>query len=81
MITAIVTYGIPDGIDAKEFVDTLTSPESFNTSYVSFSLELKDDTHLSIPISYEWGDETSVHGIGSGSLELCEIGPDECEHE
>jgi hypothetical protein len=81
MITATVTYVIPDGISAKEFVDVVTGSESFNTSYVAFLLELKDDVHLSIPVSYQWGDESNIHGIGEGSLELCEIGPEECEHE
>ena len=80
MITATVTYEIPDGIDAKDLVEVVTGAESFNTSYVAFLLELKDDAHLSIPVSFSWGDETNTHGIGNGSLELCEVGPDECEH-
>jgi hypothetical protein len=81
MITATVTYEIPDGISAKEFVDVVTDSTTFNAEYVAFRLELKDDVHLSIPVSYQWGDESTLHGIGEGSLELCEIGPDECEHE
>lgn len=81
MITATVTYIVPDGISAKEFVDVVTDSTTFNTEYVAFRLELKDDVHLSIPVSYQWGDESIIHGIGEGSLELCEVGPDECEHE
>jgi hypothetical protein len=80
MSTLTVNYEIPDGIDAKEFVNVVTGAESFNTSYVAFLLELKDNAHLSIPVSYSWGDENATHGIGQASLELCEIGPDECEH-
>lgn len=81
MTIVTVTYELPDEVDPKEFVDVVTGSDSFESSYVAFTLGLSEDQHVSIPASYTWGDGNVIHGIGEGSLELCEAGQDDCEHD
>lgn len=76
-----VTYEVPDTIDAKELADVVTDSLCFDFSYSCFRLNIDNDEHISIPVSYHWGEGTTMHGMGAGSLELCNTHPDDCEHE